>query len=448
MIHVMNNYLTDVRDQYEDYPYPLRYPGDEKKRLLTTHLDPLGKINHFCFQGRLQHDNMRALVAGGGTGDTAIYLAEQLHGQSNAKVVYLDISESSIAIAKQRAAVRQLDNIEWHHGSILDLPAMDVAPFDYVNCCGVLHHLADPSAGLQSLKDVLKPDGAMGIMVYGKYGRTVIYQIQDLMRLINDDTPDIKDRLNNTKETLELLSKVNWWYMHDHQRWEGISVMGDTEIYDLFLHAQDRAYSVPELYEWVEQCGLELVAFAENTHLYVPANIINNAHLLSLINRQSVRKQQAIAELLTGSIRKHSFYISNDKDCTAELDDMENIPYFFDNALDGAALATAVGKIPTGKKLEITLSDNTKIRFAPQRFTREILSLIDGNTSLEDIFAQLMRQFGNQVSREELLDDFRPVYRTLVGHSLLFLRHKSVPAYPTSAAMEQRVSQLYQGHFD
>jgi SAM-dependent methyltransferase len=447
MIPIMNTYLTDVRDQYEDYPYPLRDPEDEKKRLLMTHLDPLGKINHFCCKGKLQHDNMRVLVAGGGTGDAAIYLAEQLRGQGNARVVYLDISESSINIAKQRAAVRQLDNIEWRHGSILDVPAMEMAPFDYINCCGVLHHLADPAAGLKALKDVLRPGGAMGIMVYGKYGRTAIYQIQNLLRLINDDTPAIKDRLVNTKETLNILAKTNWWYIHDHKRWD-ITTNGDTEIYDLFLHAQDRAYSVPELYEWVEQYRLELVAFAENAHHYVPANIINDAHLLSIINRQPLRNQQAIAELMIGIMRNHSFYVSDDKDCMAELEELENVPYFFDNTVDGPGLARAMDNIPAGKMIEITLTGNTRVRLAPRRFTREILSLIDGNTPLEDIFAQITRQLDNQVGNEELLADFRPVYQTLVHHTLLLLRHKSVPAYATSAAMGRRVSQLYQDRFD
>jgi len=66
MVRVMSNYLEDVRDQYEDYPYPRRDPADEKNRLLLTHLDSVGKINHYCFKGRLQHDDVRGLVAGEG----------------------------------------------------------------------------------------------------------------------------------------------------------------------------------------------------------------------------------------------------------------------------------------------------------------------------------------------------------------------------------------------
>lgn len=177
--------------------------------------------------------------------------------------------------------------------------------------------------------------------------------------------------------------------------------------------------------------------------LYLSENFTNNVHLLSIIKKQAVRNQQAIAELMGGLLRNHSFYVSANKDCTAQLDDLENVPYFFDNCLGGPALATAMGKIPAGNLVEIGLNRNTKIRFAPQCYTREILSLIDGITPLEKIFAQVLTQLDAKVTAQELLEDFRPVYQALLGHSLLLLRDKSVPAYPLTGTLEQRVNQLY-----
>ena len=81
-------------------------------------------------------------------------------------------------IAKQRASIRGLNNITWMHTSLLDLPSLDIGKFDYINCSGVLHHLESPQEGLAALNSVLKQDGAILIMVYAKYGRTAIYQIQ------------------------------------------------------------------------------------------------------------------------------------------------------------------------------------------------------------------------------------------------------------------------------
>src|SRR3989454_4932386 len=195
-----SNYLKAVRDQYEAFPYPPRNPADEKVRLENSWHDFLELINFYCFKGRNNFSQeCRVLVAGGGTGDQTIFLAEQLRYNRRAEVVHLDISEKCNEIAKRRAEVRKLVNITWVRGSVLDLPSLKLGPFDYINCVGVLHHLEDPKAGLQALRSVLKADGAISLMLYGKYGRTGVYQLQELLRRLNFDETDLEAKLANTK---------------------------------------------------------------------------------------------------------------------------------------------------------------------------------------------------------------------------------------------------------
>ena len=59
------------------------------------------------------------------------------------------------------------DKVKFIQGSLLDCKEMEIGEFDYVDSCGVLHHLPDTEAGFKALDSVLKPDGGMGIMVYG-----------------------------------------------------------------------------------------------------------------------------------------------------------------------------------------------------------------------------------------------------------------------------------------
>ena len=83
-------------------------------------------------------------------------LAHQLR-DTDARIVYVDLSEASMAVAKSRIEARGLGRrVEWIHGSLLDVPKWGLDRFDYVNCSGVLHHLADPPAGLAALRSVLK----------------------------------------------------------------------------------------------------------------------------------------------------------------------------------------------------------------------------------------------------------------------------------------------------
>ena len=63
------------------------------------------------------------------------------------RVTYLDRSQAAMRVARARAEARGLTNIDWVQGSILDLPRLGLGPFDYIDCCGVLHHLPESGVG-------------------------------------------------------------------------------------------------------------------------------------------------------------------------------------------------------------------------------------------------------------------------------------------------------------
>ncbi|MGR3783009.1 MAG: class I SAM-dependent methyltransferase, partial [Albimonas sp.] len=71
--------MDPVKRQYESYPYPARDPADEARRLVEgSPSDPI-EIDHFLFRGRRDWSRpFRALVAGGGTGDGLVMLAQKL----------------------------------------------------------------------------------------------------------------------------------------------------------------------------------------------------------------------------------------------------------------------------------------------------------------------------------------------------------------------------------
>jgi ubiquinone/menaquinone biosynthesis C-methylase UbiE len=66
------------------------------------------------------------------------------------------MSTAARQVAEARAEVRGLTNITWVTASIMELPTLGLGKFDYIECCGVLHHLESTAAGLIALKIVLK----------------------------------------------------------------------------------------------------------------------------------------------------------------------------------------------------------------------------------------------------------------------------------------------------
>ena len=423
------NYLPEVKAQYERLPYPPCDPQDEHKRLMRTWLDSLPMMNHYCFQGRQTFSGgFRVLVAGGGTGDTTIYLAEQLK-YTDAEIVHLDLSGASIAIAQQRAAIRKLTNIGWVQHSILDIPQLELGLFDYINCAGVLHHLAEPDAGMRCLLDALKPDGAIGLMVYGEIGRTGVYHMQNLMRLANQGCND-DDKLSHAKEVLAMLPASNWYKMAGDDYGDDRT---DAAIYDSLLHSQDRAYTVPQLYEWLaDGHGLTIALTDVNRGRfpYLPEMTLGrDAHKLRRhLGAMSERDRYAMSELLIGDLTRHIMFLTRSADAKAPYGDPEYIPYFVHDPFSGKAL----GELFAPNDGEPTVLHHQGLGATlvadPGQYSGLIFTQIDGVRTFGEIFDLVRAQpecRNAPPDNARLFADFRQPFDALTAIERILLRHQS-----------------------
>lgn len=414
----MTEMPDSVQDQYEAFPYPTRDPRDEKRRLITGSPSSLDELNHYLFAGRRDFTQpFRALVAGGGTGDATIMLAQQLadHGPAG-EVVYLDLSAASRAIAEARAQERGLTNITFLSGSLLDLPGMDLGSFDYIDCCGVLHHLPQPEAGLAALTAVLNPDGGMGLMVYATYGRSGLYPAQDMLRTLGADLP-LSERVGQARRLLDALPPTNWLrrnpFLGDHKR-------SDAELVDLLLHSQDRSYGVEEVGEFIASAGLYLVSFIEPAR-YRPESYLSDPKLTAPLKARSRLERAAFAEKLAGNIKTHVFYVSRKSGGRAEPDHEDDgtaIPVL--RSLDRHELARSLRKNPI---LNVTL-DGLPLHFRLPRLAAAIVERIDGNTCIAQIYESLL-EFDPRLERAPFDLQFTQTYEALNGVNHLLLRFSS-----------------------
>lgn len=295
-----------VQAQYEAYPYPERDPKDEARRLIEGSPSHLDEVDHFCFAGRLRgRSAFRVLVAGGGTGDALVMLAQHAKDRGiAAEITYLDLSSASRRIAEARIAARGLDNVRFVSGSLLEVASLAPGPYDYIDCCGVLHHLPDPPAGLAALAGVLAPGGAMGLMVYGWLGRTGVYPLQAALAALAPDQ-DLGVRLSVARRLLRDLPATNWAKRNPLLG----DLVADSEagIYDLLLHSRDRAYSVPELVEFLSTSDLAPISFIEPAR-YDPRSWIGDAALAKRTASLDPLAAAALAENLSGTMKTHILY--------------------------------------------------------------------------------------------------------------------------------------------
>ena len=430
-----HEYAANVRAQYEEYPFPLRDPRDESRRLVVAEQESLGKLNHFCFGGRQSFgDGFRVLVAGGGTGDHTIFLAEQLRGY-DARVTYVDISRASMEIARERARIRSLNNIDWHHRSILDLSSMDVAPFDFISSTGVLHHLPEPERGLQALRGVLAPDGAMSLMLYGRVGRLAVYAGQELMGLVNEGVEDAKLKTRHARSIVEGLPHSNW-LLRDHGPDRVLNEFLDDEsnLNDVLLHQQDRAYNVLEIYDFLAGAQLELIEFtsfhSDPPHfrcMYDPLTWITDPMLQSHVSRLPLPRRQAIAEAMSCMITCHGFYAApKAADRIASADDLDMVPFFL--YFDPGSLAHHFRQA-AGRECGLNYRRGT-VQFAVGKYSGDLIAGIDGTRSIGELFECVRRNSGGTATDSELLRDFKAFYEPLNSLDTLLLRHRSISPFP------------------
>jgi len=110
------------------------------------------------------HAGERVLDACCGTGASALPAAQQVGVKGS--VLGVDLSESAIALAREKARALELGNVEFRVGDI-EATGLTAGTFDAVACVFGIFFLPDMAAGLRELWRLVRPGGRLGITVWG-----------------------------------------------------------------------------------------------------------------------------------------------------------------------------------------------------------------------------------------------------------------------------------------
>jgi len=290
-----------VGDFYESHPYPppvddleaYRKIWDERRRRADAYL---------FWPSEPYREDRRILVAGCGTTQAAHYAVRW----PRAQVVGIDLSAGSIAFEQELKRKHDLHNLELHQLAVERAPELPRV-FDLVVCTGVLHHLADPDAGLRALRSVLAPGGAMHVMVYAPYGRAGVYMLQQYCRRLGVGWSDRE--ITDLAATLKALPADHPIAPLLRSAPDFASAAG---LADALLHPQDRAYSVPQLMEFVTRAGLVFGRWVRQAP-YLPwcGSPAATAHAARLTDLPA-HAQYAAMELFRGTMARHSLVCYGD----------------------------------------------------------------------------------------------------------------------------------------
>jgi SAM-dependent methyltransferase len=285
-----------VRDFYEHHPYPP--PVNDLDRYRRLWDDPLRRRAdfHLFWPDEPYREDHSILVAGCGTSQAAKYALRWPH----ARVTGIDVSATSIKSTEALKRKYHLDNL-----AVRQLPVEGASElgrrFDHIVCTGVLHHLPDPDAGLQALHDVLQPDGAMHLMVYAPYGRAGVYLLQDYCRRLGIGTSS--GEIRDLAASLRALPP-------DHPLVPLLRASPDfrdeAALADALLHPQDRAYSVPQFFDFIRAAGLQFGRWLRQAQYLPHCGALAGTPHQSLLARLPPDEQYAAVELFRGTMLRHS----------------------------------------------------------------------------------------------------------------------------------------------
>lgn len=259
-----------VETMYMKYPYPS--PSTES--IQTNELLNLLKI--FELENGIKLENLKFLDAGTGSGHRITNVAQHY---SKCDFLGLDISEKSLEIANVLKNKKKLENIKFCKANIMN-NVSNLGKFNIVLCMGVLHHLSNPSKGLENLLDTLKKDGIIFLYLYGKLGGHKRMLNKKLIATLLAKERSNYD--NGIKLIRELgLNKFEYgWNLNFKNKEEE-----DSLIVDYLLHANETLYDfndIDKLFKKSKMYGYAVFGITTGTQGFLFDSSYENVKKLSI----------------------------------------------------------------------------------------------------------------------------------------------------------------------
>jgi ubiquinone/menaquinone biosynthesis C-methylase UbiE len=156
----METQLEQIRDQQKQ-SWNKFSPGWKKWDTFNmAFLEPMGNA---IIKGLKVNEKDHVLDIAAGTGEPGITIAQLTPG---GKVTGTDLAEDMLAIARETARIKGLENYETHVADVCELP-FGSGSFDAISCRMGFMFFPDMQLAAQEMYRVLKPGGRIATAVWG-----------------------------------------------------------------------------------------------------------------------------------------------------------------------------------------------------------------------------------------------------------------------------------------
>jgi 2-polyprenyl-3-methyl-5-hydroxy-6-metoxy-1,4-benzoquinol methylase len=407
-----------VKDQYEKFPYPA---GDVDLHQFIQQKNRLEGCPslwfHWYWPYATATDDLDILIAGCGTNQAPKYAINL----PNARITAIDISEQSINHTQMLIDKHGITNIDLHRMPIESVSDLGNT-YDLIISTGVLHHLPEPAVGLRALRNVLRQNGSMFLMLYSKYGRDGIYYMQDMFRRMGITAA------NATREDLDgmvsLIEALPPYHSLTAKRLFFNDLSSHIELVDLFLHPQDVAFSIPDIYSLLEKCGMNMQKMLHRAQYDPVCTPLINSPFFPRIHSLPLAERFAIGELFQAGTIMHYFVACRDD----RSDETYVTDITGDNWKDLIPIRqpmTTVASIdtPEGKRTYLFSPQHQfrNISYPVDEILLEFFNSIDGVAPAGQLIEELLPRMGEAYES----DDMRLFLEDLETYDYIFFRGQS-----------------------
>ena len=309
-----------VGEFYTNHPYPPPLENLDRARDMWQDENVHRAEYHLLWPNKEYRADFEVLIAGCGTWQAAKFAL----CHPAAHVVAIDISPTSLNHTEALKQKYDLSNLETRQLPIENVSDLDHR-FDLVISTGVLHHLADPDAGVRALRSVLGDEGVMYLMLYAPYGRTGVYMLQDYCRRLGVGTSP--EEIDDLTGVLRMLPQHHPLVLMMRGSREGLDA---NALVDAVLNPRDRTYSVPQLFEFIEGNDLKFSRWYWQAPYLPQCGAISDTPHTERLTALPEREQYTEMELWRGLMTNHDFVVQrNDakNDGKVHFDDDQHLRY-------------------------------------------------------------------------------------------------------------------------
>lgn len=400
-----------VEAQYKNWVYPIPI-DDMEKAIKDGSYWEIGDPNLYWPlmwpRKRGLDQPLTVLCAGCGTNQAAYYACRN----PSWEIVGIDLSDESLAHQNFLKQKHNLSNLTLHKLDLNKISSLGKS-YDFITCTGVLHHLPSPDDGLLALKDVLKPKGVINLMVYGSSLRLGVYLLQEAFKLIG-----LEQTVNDVQIVKSVMKTLHPQHVVRRYIENADDLSYDSGIVDTFLHPQDKAYWVKDVYAFTRRAGLEFLNWCDPVEYSLEANIPEAHPLRNKLGHLNAEDAAHVCDLLAQARGTHRWLAAHPDHVKDSI-----IPFNFDRFFDCIIVPHRMTEVIDASNYSTGKDASCKrgiIPFTVSHQLAEVMAISKGRIPLREAMKSLVQNDAQYVAIKAVIkNDALRLYNS--GHVYIVL---------------------------